>query len=96
MSNFSNIKALLIDLEGVLYSDNKLIPGSIEAIKNFKKLGLKLRFLTNTTTAPRKIIFNKLIEFGFDINEEEIFTPIIATRNYLRDNSINCCAQSST
>ena len=88
MTNFSNIKALLIDLEGVLYSDNKLIPGSIEAVKKFKKSGLKLRFLTNTTTTPRKIIFNKLIDFGFDINEEEIFTPIIATRNYLRDNAV--------
>ena len=88
MSNISNIKALLIDLEGVLYSDNKLIPGSIEAVKKFKKSGLKLRFLTNTTTAPRKIIFSKLIDLGFDINEEEIFTPIIATRNYLRDNAI--------
>ena len=88
MTNFSNIKALLIDLEGVLYNDNKLIPGSIEAVKKFKKSGLKLRFLTNTTTTPRKIIFNKLIDFGFDINEEEIFTPIIATRNYLRDNAV--------
>ena len=30
-----NIEALLIDLEGVLYSDNKLIPGSIDVIKEF-------------------------------------------------------------
>ena len=51
MTNFNNIKALLIDLEGVLYSDNKLIPGSVETIKKFRELGLKLRFLTNTTTA---------------------------------------------
>jgi len=84
----SNIKGLLIDLEGVLYSDNKLIPGSIEVIKELKKNSIKLRFLTNTTTAPRKLILNKLQDFGFDIEEEEIFTPIIATKNYLRDNSV--------
>ena len=88
MGNIANIKALLIDLEGVLYIDNKLIPGSIEVIKEFRKNNLKLRFLTNTTTASRKLIFNKLQDFGFDINEEEIFTPIIATKNYLRDNSV--------
>jgi len=88
MNNIPNIKALLIDLEGVLYSDNKLIPGSIEAIKEFRKNDLKLRFLTNTTTTPRKLIFNKLKDFGFDIEEEEIFTPIIATKNYLRDNKV--------
>ena len=88
MSNIPNIKALLIDLEGVLYSENKLIPGSIEVIKELKKNNLKLRFLTNTTTAPRKIIFDKLQNFGFDIEEREIFTPIIATKNYLRDSRV--------
>ena len=88
MTNFNNIKALLIDLEGVLYSDNKLIPGSVETIKKFRELGLKLRFLTNTTTAPRKFILEKILNFGFDIDELEIFTPIVATKNYLRDNGI--------
>ena len=88
MTNFNNIKALLIDLEGVLYSDNKLIPGSVETLKKFRELGLKLRFLTNTTTAPRKFILEKILNFGFDIDELEIFTPIIATKNYLRDNGV--------
>ncbi len=88
MNNIAKIKALLIDLEGVLYSDNKLIPGSVDVIKEFRKNNLKLRFLTNTTTTPRKLIFNKLKDFGFDIKEEEIFTPIIATKNYLKDNRV--------
>ena len=88
MKNFSKINGLLIDLEGVLYSDNNLIPGSIEIVKELKKQGLKLRFLTNTTTAPRKIILEKLLNYGFDIEEKEIFTPIIATKNYLRDNAV--------
>ena len=88
MKNFENIEALLIDLEGVLYSDRDLIPGSIEALTELKKEGYKLRFLTNTTTSPRKFIFKKLLNFGFDIVEKEIFTPIIATKNYLRDNGV--------
>ena len=88
MTEITDVKGLLIDLEGVLYSDNKLIPGSIEAIKEFRKNNLKLRFLTNTTTTPRNLIFNKLQDFGFNIKEEEIFTPIIATKHYLRDNRV--------
>ena len=88
MTEFTDVKGLLIDLEGVLYSDNKLIPGSIEVIKELRKNNLKLRFLTNTTTTPRNLIFNKLQDFGFNIKEEEIFTPIIATKNYLRDNRV--------
>ena len=88
MNKIPKIKALVIDLEGVLYSDNELIPGSINVIKEFRKNNLKLRFLTNTTTIPRKLIFNKLQDLGFDIEEEEIFTPITATKNYLNDNRI--------
>ncbi len=88
MNKITGVKGILIDLEGVLYSDHNLIPGSIEVIKELKKNNLNLRFLTNTTTAPRKLIFNKLYDFGFDIKEEEIFTPIIATKNYLRDNRV--------
>ena len=88
MKNLLNIKGLLVDLEGVLYNDNHLIPGSIETVKELKKEGLKLRFLTNTTTASRKTILDKLLNFGFDIEEKEIFTPIIATKNFLRDNTV--------
>ena len=65
-----------------------MIHGSIETIKELKKEGLKLRFLTNTTTAPRKLILEKLINFGFNIEEEEIFTPIIATKNYLKEKEV--------
>ena len=88
MKVFKNIQALLIDLEGVLYSDDKLISGSDKVLQDLRKKGLKLRFLTNTTTIPRNKILNKLTNYGFDIKEEEIFTPIIATKNYLRDNRV--------
>ena len=37
MNKIENIKGLLIDLEGVLYSDNKVIDGSIETIDKLRK-----------------------------------------------------------
>ena len=88
MKVFKNIQALLIDLEGVLYSDNKLISGSDKVLQKLRKKELKLRFLTNTTTIPRNKILNKLTNYGFDIKEEEIFTPITATKKYLEENNI--------
>ena len=86
MVKFENIQALLIDLEGVLYSDNKLIDGSSNVLKHLRQKELNLRFLTNTTTIPRNKILEKLINYGFDIKEEEIFTPITATKKYLEEN----------
>ncbi|MBS57015.1 MAG: TIGR01458 family HAD-type hydrolase, partial [Rickettsiales bacterium] len=41
MNKLAENKGLLIDLEGVLYSDNQLISGSIEIVKELKKKGLK-------------------------------------------------------
>ena len=34
---FNNIKGLLIDLEGVIYSEDKIIDNSIETITKLKK-----------------------------------------------------------
>ena len=88
MRVLENIQALLIDLEGVLYSDNKLIYGSEKVLQELRKKELKLRFLTNTTTIPRNKILDKLINYGFDIKEEEIFTPVTATKKFLEKNNI--------
>ena len=59
MQDISRIIGLLIDLEGVLYSDNKLIKGAVETINTIRKNNSKIRFLTNTTTAPVKQILEK-------------------------------------
>ena len=54
MKNFRRISGLLIDLEGVLYSDNKFIKGAIEIINTIGKHNSRIRFLTNTITASVK------------------------------------------
>ena len=60
MTKISEIKGLLIDLEGVIYSSNEIIKGSVNTISKLKK-NFKIRYLTNTTTTSRNSIFNKLI-----------------------------------
>ncbi len=88
MNKLENIKGLLIDLEGVLYSDNKVIDGSIETIDKLREK-FKIRFLTNTTTTSRNSIFKKLIDLKFNLKEEDIFTPSIAINDFLIKNKIN-------
>ena len=88
MNKIENIKGLLIDLEGVLYSDNKVIDGSIETIDKLRKK-YKIRFLTNTTTTSRNSIFKKLINLEFNLKEDDIFTPSIAINHFLKNNNIN-------
>ena len=87
MNVLNNFKGLLIDLEGVIYSGEEAIDGSIETIEKLKKK-FKIRYLTNTTTTSRNLIFQKLINLNLSVNEEDIFSPSIAINAFLKDKKI--------
>ena len=46
--------AVLLDLDGVLHVEDDPIPGAIEAVAALRDRGLRLRFVTNTTSRPRR------------------------------------------
>ena len=67
--------ALLIDLDGVLYVEERVVPGAPEAVAALRDAGLRLRFVTNTTSRPRRSIVARLERLGFDVPEHEVLTP---------------------
>tara|TARA_Y100001970_G_scaffold30297_1_gene37620 strand:+ start:762 stop:1547 length:786 start_codon:yes stop_codon:yes gene_type:complete len=89
MKNVNSFEGLLLDLEGVLYQGDKIIDGAFESINEIKKNNIKIRYLTNTTTTPRKLILNKLIKFGLPVQESDIFSPVIAANNFLNEKKIS-------
>jgi phospholysine phosphohistidine inorganic pyrophosphate phosphatase len=84
MSNWRDSRAFLIDLDGVLYDDNQPIPGAAEAIVHLREKGYPFRFATNTTMRCRASLRRKLVGFGIEVNEDEIFSAPVATACYLR------------
>jgi len=78
-----NIKGILSDIDGTLYFKNSPIPGAIEAVSKLKKAGIKLLFFTNTDSKTPKTIHNILLKYGFQISEDEIYSPIIALKKFL-------------
>ena len=80
----NNYKGLLLDIEGVIYEGNKLIEGSIETINKLLANSFKIKYLTNTTTTSRRLIFEKLLQFKLPLNESDIFSPSIATNIFLK------------
>lgn len=77
------IKAVLLDLSGVIYVGNRVLPGALEAVARLRAAGLPIRFLTNTTRSPKRGILNKLHGMGLEIAEAELFTPAAAARDWL-------------
>ena len=69
------IAALLIDLDGVLYVEDKRVPGSLEALRRLRDAGLALRFVTNTTAHSRDRTLEKLTRLGFAVADRELVTP---------------------
>ncbi|QOR62023.1 TIGR01458 family HAD-type hydrolase [Sulfurovum sp. ST-21] len=76
------IKGLLFDIGGVLYTGSSVIEGAPETIDSLQKK-YPMRFLTNTTRRLPSSILKKLTDFGFHVAEEELFTALSATRAFL-------------
>ncbi|CAD6231965.1 GSCOCG00001675001-RA-CDS [Cotesia congregata] len=76
----NKIKAVFIDLSGTIHIDNTIIPGAIEALKKLRSTNAKIKFVTNTTKESKSSLHNRLINLGFDIKKDEIFSSLAAAR----------------
>ncbi len=77
-------RAVLLDLDGVLYVGDAAIPGAADAVVRLRAAGLVLRFVTNTTTHTRAATAAKLRRLGIQLDDEELVTPAaLAVRHCL-------------
>ena len=56
----AKIKGFLIDLDGVLYVEDRVIPGAVETVNWLRQQAYPFRFLTNTTMRSRESLVQKL------------------------------------
>ena len=69
------VRAVLLDIDGVLYVEDDPVQGAIEALAQLRNAGLILRFVTNTTNRSHASILTKLRRLGFSVAEAELLTP---------------------
>jgi HAD superfamily hydrolase (TIGR01458 family) len=72
------VPAVLLDLDGTLYSAGAPIPGAVEAVRALRARGHVLRFLTNTDSKSSAGLREELAGMGFLVGEDELFTPVTA------------------
>lgn len=73
----------LIDMDGVIYRDNQLIPGAQRFIVELQESSIPFMFLTNNSQRTRRDIVTKLRRLGIDVDEAYIFTCAMATARFL-------------
>lgn len=69
------MRAVLLDIDGVLYVEDEQIAGAAEAVARLRRAELTLRFVTNTTNRSRASTLDKLRRLGFAVAEHELVTP---------------------
>jgi HAD superfamily hydrolase (TIGR01458 family) len=78
------IRAVLLDLAGVVYQGDRTLPGAVAGIGALRDAGLPLRFLTNTTRTPRRELLRRPEAMGIPIADDELFTPAQAATAWLK------------
>ncbi len=83
LGTLTEVRYLLIDLDGCMYRGEQLTKGAREAIALLKKRGIKYLYLTNNSTKSPQEFAEKLSRLGIPTSAEEIFTSAQATALYM-------------
>lgn len=73
----------LIDMDGVIYRGNELIPGADRFIAELLDRNVPFLFLTNNSQRTRRDVAHKLRRLGIDVTDDHIFTCAMATARFL-------------
>ncbi|WP_027395910.1 HAD-IIA family hydrolase [Aquimarina latercula] len=76
-------KGFLIDMDGVIYSGDDLIPGSDIFIKELQKRKIPFLFMTNNSQRSPIDTVNKVKKMGISIKESNVYTSAMATSYFL-------------
>lgn len=83
MVDVSNLKAVILDLDGCVYIGEKPIEGAAEAVEKLRRMGYRILFLTNNSTLSTAGYINKLNRMRIKVKGEEILTSGMATAKYI-------------
>lgn len=78
-------KGYLIDLDGTMYNGTAVIDGAVDFIDRLNEESIPYVFLTNNATKTQVEAAQKLLDMGFDIQPETLYTSSMATAAYLRE-----------
>jgi NagD protein len=72
MTELAKINFFILDLDGTIYLENKLLKGSLDFLNKLKNQQKNFVFLTNNSSKNRADYQQKLAELGIDVSPEKI------------------------
>jgi 4-nitrophenyl phosphatase len=80
----TNIKALVLDMDGVIWRENEAIGDLPAAFARFEKAGLKVLMATNNSTKSQDMYVEKLAGMGVHVNRGQIITSAMGVAYLLK------------
>ncbi len=78
-------QGFLIDMDGVIYRGNTLIPGAGQFVSRLVEENIPFLFLTNNSQRTRRDVATKLMRKGLPVMEKHVFTCAMATARFLAE-----------
>jgi len=85
MPPITNIQALIIDMDGVLWEGNRALPGLEDFFNLLRDQQLAFILATNNASLTQDQYIAKLLSMGITVSAEEILTSSMATAHYLSE-----------
>src|SRR3989440_2666640 len=79
------IKSWLMDMDGVLVSEEHAIPGASDFLDGLRERSIPFLVLTNNSIYTRRDLAARLRAVGLNVPEESIWTSALATAGFLQD-----------
>lgn len=85
--DFSAIKAVIFDLDGVIYLGKRLVPGAVRVVERLRELGIRVFFATNNAVTTRAGFARRLSVMGVPCREAEVMNAAFAAAHVLKRNA---------
>jgi NagD protein len=83
MTSQPPIETYLMDMDGVLVHQERLIPGADQFIKRLQETGHRFLVLTNNSIYTPRDLAARLTATGLQVPEQAIWTSALATARFL-------------
>jgi NagD protein len=89
VENIRSKSGFIIDMDGVIYHGNLLLPGVTEFLSWLEMSGKKYLFLTNSPERTPKELHEKMNRLGINVGEDHFYTSALATASFLANQKPN-------
>ncbi len=83
ISGWADLRGLLIDLDGVVYTGSEPIPGAAGLLAEARRRGVKFLLVTNNSTASPELVAERLHGMHIEVTPQEVLTSAQAATAYV-------------